>query len=123
MTDPYSILFGLVILAASAWLFWLGAGPKDPHGNPIDEEFWEQRRRRRHWVSGMIAAIGICAVGAGCFGMGHAWMILWAVTPVFLFGVIGIALFDAFFTSQHVQRRLQDQSRRMVEALKNDDKR
>jgi hypothetical protein len=122
MTDPYSILFGLLILVSSGWLFWLGMGPQQHSPGSTDFLYWEQRRRRRHWVSAMIASVGVCAVGAGCFGRGQAWMILWAVTPIFLFAAIGVGLFDAILTHQHFQRRLQNLRRQSSQSPPKEDR-
>jgi hypothetical protein len=116
MNDVASGLFGLLILLASAWLFWLGAGPQEIR-NKDDQLYWEARLRRRHWVSALLAAVGVCALAAGYFGHGRSWMLMWSVTPVFLVGMIGVALWDAVITRIHFTRRSEEVIRQAAQSL------
>ncbi len=117
MNDPFSGFVGVFILLASAFLFWLGGVRTNPDSPRQDEAYWRSRLRRRHWISAMLAAVGACAIGAGFYGHGYAWMLLWAVTPIFLFGMICVAGIDAFLTSQHFQKRFQSLSKQASQKL------
>ncbi len=121
MNDPLSTLFGLCILVASGALFVLGAGPVASNTVAGDHEFWESRRKRRHWVSAMLAATGACGIAAGMVGRGTAWAMLWAVAPLFLVVVMFTAVIDAAATQKHFRRRQQQlvkQTQQFVDAAR-----
>lgn len=113
-----SLLFGIWIVAVA-----LGLESHRRHDDrvetgrsPLDLGYRAGRRRYRRWTNLLVAAVGLLASAAGVVGTGPAWLVLWALIPLVLCGVIALAVGDMLRTNRYVERKLPELRREILGA-------
>lgn len=111
-----SLLFGIWIVAVA-----LGLESHRRHHDrvesgrsPLDLCYRAGRRRCRRWTNLLFAAVGLLAAAAGIVGPGPAWLVLWALVPLILCGIVALALSDVLRTNRYIERKLPELRREIL---------
>lgn len=72
------------------------------------------RRRCRRWTNLLIGAVGLLALAAGVAGTGPVWMVLWALVPLVLCGIVALACSDVLRTNRYIERKLPELRREIL---------
>lgn len=111
-----SLLFGIWVVAVA-----LGLESHRRHSDrvetgrsPLDVCYRAGRRRGRRWTNLLVAVIGLLATAAGVIGVGPIWMVLWALVPPVLCGIVVLAVGDFWRTNRYLQHKLPELRREIL---------
>lgn len=113
-----SLLFGVWVVAVA-----LGLESHRRHQDRVetgrsamDRGYQAGRRRYRRWTNLLVGAVGLLASAAGIVGLGPVWLVLWALVPLVLCGIVTLAVGDAWRTHRYLEHKLPELRREILGA-------
>ncbi|TWT91566.1 hypothetical protein Pla52nx_006397 [Stieleria varia] len=116
------LLLSCTLIAFALWLQWTERqgwpGEEYDEQRARDQLYLQRRRRSRRLVNGLIGLCGVLIGIATFAGIGRTFVAAWLCVMVVLFGVVMLALLDAFRTVRYEKDKRRDIRR---ESIGNDD--